>query len=265
MRKNKMSWMKWISYIFNKLVLILIFKNWYLIPFYVLNVHKYIRINKKLVMRNGYKIAFEDFHSLWPFKEVFLDNAYRLYPSSQELVILDLGANIGAFTLFASKTCPNSKIFSFEPSKSSYKILMRNLKNNGLVQNVSILNKAVGNRNAIRSMDESRESTMRRLSDLTSNRMDSTKVEVIKLDQFITNNSISVIDFMKIDIEGGEYEVIYSISKSMFKKIKTISLEYHNENRDKNGKTLQEYLENNGYFVIRTPENSKVGLIYASR
>ena len=61
-------------------------------------------------------------------------------------VVIDIGAHIGLFTLYASQFCNEGTIYSFEPVKENYELLLENVKSNNLEQ-VRIFNLAVSNSN----------------------------------------------------------------------------------------------------------------------
>ncbi|TRZ83777.1 FkbM family methyltransferase, partial [bacterium] len=61
-----------------------------------------------------------------------------------ESVILDCGANIGLFSLWAYHSSPSSLIYSFEPTKSTFEILEKNIKENKLDKNIYPFNVALG-------------------------------------------------------------------------------------------------------------------------
>jgi len=103
-------------------------------------------------------------------------------------------------------------------------------------------------------------------------------VETIALKDFFDGNGISKVDFLKIDCEGAEYEILYNCPQDVLRKIGKISMEYHNLNRmlekrglkasapkEYNGEELGLFLEKSGFNVTIRPRNKKRGMIYAKR
>ena len=59
----------------------------------------------------------------WTVKEVFVNNDYKIKSSKQPKIIIDIGANIGSFSIFAASKMPNAKIFGFEPLRGAFQQL----------------------------------------------------------------------------------------------------------------------------------------------
>src|SRR5579863_1407108 len=71
-----------------------------------------------LRLRRGEQIRFEELTDLKAFWQIFLRRVYRVRSTDRN--ILDLGANIGMFTLYAARSAPQARIFSFEPFPSTF-------------------------------------------------------------------------------------------------------------------------------------------------
>jgi hypothetical protein len=80
----------------------------------------------------------EEVKILW---HIFVRHCYRV--SGHESVILDLGANIGLFTLYAATAAPRARTYSAEPVPSTFSRLMQHLEANGLTGRVFPLNSAI--------------------------------------------------------------------------------------------------------------------------
>ncbi len=122
--------------------------------------------------------------------KVFISNEYRINRSKEKTVAIDIGANIGAFSVAWLRRNPNGVIYSYEPEPQNFAQLNKNLK----------LNKV----------------------DKRAVAMDS----VILEDQ-IERHGLKTIDFLKIDYEGSEYEILYGLKKSTVDKIRKIIVEAH--------------------------------------
>ncbi|WP_246942871.1 FkbM family methyltransferase [Bacillus pinisoli] len=119
-------------------------------------------------------------------------------------VIYDLGANIGNHTLYFSKYTNAEKIFAFEPSKETYKLLDENIKRNQL-KNVQALNLGVGNKTSKATLVANKENMGASFLTLS----DEGDIEVVSLDSL----DLPSPDFMKIDVEGFEYQVLSGATK----------------------------------------------------
>ena len=92
------------------------------------------------------------------------------------------------------------------------------------------------------------------------------KVQTISLNDFIKKNKLKKIDFLKMDCEGAEYEILYNLPKNVLNSIKKISMEYHNINETYNVTNLVAFLEKND-FEVNAIINKRAtsNLLYAKR
>ncbi len=128
-------------------------------------------------------------------------------------VIIDLGANIGYFTLLAAKLVgPRGKIFAFEPEPLNFRYLVKNIKINKL-GNVSAFQKAVSNKEGYTDLFvcgyDSGHHTINQESGIEAYRRSRSgetrkiKIETVTLDNFLREKTTAV-NVMKVDIEGAE-------------------------------------------------------------
>jgi len=138
-------------------------------------------------------------------------------------VVLDIGANIGYFTLIcASLVGKTGKVFAFEPEPKNFEILKKNVTENGY-DNVILENMALSNRKGIVDLYLSDESTgMHRIysSKLTSDKH--IKVNVTTLDEYF-QEQIPNIAFIKLDVEGSEFGVLQGM-KSILNKNRQLKM-----------------------------------------
>lgn len=138
-------------------------------------------------------------------------------------VYIDVGANIGYYSLVASRKY--EKIYAFEPIPQNYELLQKSLKENG-ISNVTLIPKCVGKVDDSTTMLTIYPHNMGICRDITATygseanvintNCPSTEfgpVEIISLDTFTYN--IQSIDFLKIDVEGFEFEVFKGFMKGL--------------------------------------------------
>ncbi len=118
-------------------------------------------------------------------------------------VVLDIGANIGDDTLeIARSVGAEGKVYAFEPDPDSFKLLKKNIRVNGY-ENVTLVNKAVSNRNGkIKLFISDNNKADHRIYDSKDNRK-YVVVDMVSIDSFFKNKKEKV-DFIKIDIQGAE-------------------------------------------------------------
>lgn len=182
--------------------------------------------------------------------------------------VLDIGANIGYFTLMLAKLVgPTGKVFAFEPDPRNISLLKKNIETNGY-QNVVVVPKAVSNVNEKCTLFTSQ-------STFGQNRIYEPKKtknqeyipiesETIFLDNFFMNNKkIENISFVKIDVEGAEKYVLEGMKNilSLNKNIKIFSeidLDFLNDAGSSYTEMI-EFLEKRGFTVFLVNEaNNKI-------
>jgi FkbM family methyltransferase len=144
----------------------------------------------------------------------------------KDMVFYDLGAHWGYFTLLASVAVgTGGKVYSFEPMQKNYARLKENINVNKLdiVESYKI---AASDKNGVVRFSDSEDSFansyMTKIS--ISNHL---LVETIKLDTFIYENNHMPPNFIKIDVEGAEFDVLKGAQKTINEFMPTISLSTH--------------------------------------
>lgn len=144
-------------------------------------------------------------------KELYIDHVYAPYLyDKKNLTIIDAGLNIGLFSLFASQFA--KQIYAFEPAKETFELAQLNIKDNN-VKNVKLINKGIGIKNEdVEFYNLANTTASNTMKDFKSQATSTEKVSLIRLDTFVKQEKIDKIDFLKLDIEGTEDEVIGSDS-----------------------------------------------------
>jgi FkbM family methyltransferase len=153
------------------------------------------------------------------FNQIFKRKLYDFDADTDTPFIIDAGANIGLATLFWKSKYPNASILCFEPSKSVFNSLKRNIVLNGL-SNVTIIDKALYYQEGIIEFN-----TNERLSgsiNLDKQLVEKYIVQTIKL----SNHLNQQVDLLKLDIEGAELEVLKE-SVHKLHLVKRLFVEYH--------------------------------------
>ena len=161
----------------------------------------------------------------------------RLLNSRDQLTFVDIGANSGKYTLMLKKYFPESTIYAFEPHPLSY----INLKNNcETIKGIMPLNFALGKFKEEKKLydidtngSEHASFFQNTLSDGDIKSVSSfeNNVKVETLDRIAKSHRIDCIDFLKIDTEGAELDIIMGGEKLLSeKKIKIIQLEFNMTN-----------------------------------
>lgn len=142
-------------------------------------------------------------------------------------VFIDIGANIGLYTLTAAQICKEGHVYAFEPFYENNKQLLFNLKKNKL--KVHCIEKAVSNHNnGLQLHYDNSELNLGTVSIINSGGQ-SHKVASITLDDFVALQKIERIDLIKIDIEGGEWDALLGMHEVLTHFAPTLLIEIDNE------------------------------------
>ncbi|MBT4121277.1 MAG: FkbM family methyltransferase [Candidatus Magasanikbacteria bacterium] len=179
------------------------------------------------------KITYRDDSDLSVIDEFFVDKMYRsidsIIPNLKD-PILDIGAHIGMFSLYASILNPDAKIISLEPEPENFKLLKQNLKQNHckniFTKQVALSHTQDTNINLYISKDTHTHSTFSKTDS-------SIEVNTTTLEKLITQNRLGRIGLLKMDIEGAEFEIIKNIKQDTWGKIQYLVIEYHESENNK--------------------------------
>jgi FkbM family methyltransferase len=171
---------------------------------------------------------------------------YHFETRKDEPRIIDCGANIGMSVLYFKRLYPGARITAFEPDGETFKLLKENIEANGL-KDVEIFNNAVCGREG--EVDFFYNTEVPGAQGMSTKKRDSlkgsAKVQAVVLSGYITED----IDFLKMDIEGSEGEVMEELAgKGRLKFIHEMAIEYHHADGD--GGSLSKFLgrlEDNGF------------------
>jgi FkbM family methyltransferase len=147
---------------------------------------------------------------------VFFAGTYDVRPSDR--FIVDAGANIGTFTLYALLHAPDARVVAIEPAPDTCARLRKLIEDHGLTSRCTIHQAALGVVEGATTMDLAPESQFR------STGVGTTEVKVITLDSVIQG---SETDLLKMDIEGAEYALLTPEPPECMKHVSRIDMEYH--------------------------------------
>jgi len=167
------------------------------------------------------------------YEESALTGEYDFHLKGCHLRILDIGANIGMYALWALKKYPYSKIYSYEPMPETFKYLERNTKWCRFA--VEVNNKAVSIQPSLTVKYD------RRYSHLAGSGGIGKEVIV----EGVHPKDLPEVDLVKIDVEGEEFNIVRNLN---LRTVKVIVMEIHSEEQIN---AIQDYLFECG-FVIRS-------------
>ena len=130
-------------------------------------------------------------------------------------IVLDIGANIGLFTILSEKA---KKIICIEPLKQAIPILKKNISENGLSKKTEVINAAVGKKGKLLIEVDKKLNLSRIVDKKNKNTYEIKSFNLKELTKKYKSN------MLRLDVEGYEYEILY---KKIPKEITKISLEFH--------------------------------------
>jgi FkbM family methyltransferase len=157
---------------------------------------------------------------LFMYREIFHEQIYKFVSKNNPPHIIDCGSNIGLSVLYFKYLYPNAKIIAFEPDPEIFNILESNLRAFGY-QGITLHQKAVWNCDNVMPFF-SEGSVGGRLSNQIDDGQKLIKVSTVRLKDYLEDH----IDFLKIDIEGAEIEVIEDCAE-LLRNVEHLFVEYH--------------------------------------
>ncbi len=208
---------------------------------------------------------------IWSVKETFLDRFYERFGTVVDAGwnIIDIGGGIGDFSIFAAMKFPENRVFAFEPTPDSFRLLKENLVLNN-INNVQAFPDAIWSESVDISIDASSKEPVQFTSQPIndgSSIADRLVVHGLSLKDAFQNLGIGQCDLMKIDCEGAEFEILFHTSDVLLDKIDRIVMEYHDNVGCHTHFDLEKYLAEKGYSVKITPNfvHPYLGYLYAAR
>jgi FkbM family methyltransferase len=223
-----------------------------------------------ITLNNGIQFEVRTLMDAWVIKETCLDKDYESNGVTVQdgWTVIDIGAGLGDFAVYMAKTRPNSKVIGIEPFGESFALLKRNAARNH-VTNIVPLQVAVASKpgelvlaqTGAAVQHTTTGSSKQGSSDVTHS------VKALTIAQILDADSVGHCDFLKMDCEGGEYDIILNSDPSVFARIQRIAMEYHDGFTTHNHTDLEQHLIKLGYRVRTTknPVHNYLGFLYAER
>lgn len=143
-------------------------------------------------------------------KEIFVREEYKVDLKNSPKTIVDLGSNIGASVVYFALKYPDATIYAFEPDPKNYKLLSQNiLPFKNIVPYHGAISQDGKNLKLFVYGASSLSSSIRQRAD----NQEFVEVPSKTFDQFVAEHDITVVDFMKFDIEGAELETFRASQK----------------------------------------------------
>ncbi len=207
---------------------------------------------------------------VWSIKETFLDRFYEKYGFTIQpgWKILDVGAGIGEYTVFAAVMRPESQVFSFEPFPQSFALMQENLRLNR-VSNAQAFDQAIGGATGEMVLDLAGGEPLQFQSFRTQAAPvgKGLSVSALSLADAFAMLELETCDLLKLDCEGAEYSILFDTPRTVLQLIQRIVMEYHDHVVQYTHQDLARFLDEQGVEVetFRNPVHSYLGYLRAVR
>lgn len=240
------------------------FKNWWLYLSYKYGLTEV----EPLIFetRNGV-IVEVPLRLLQTFKEIFMDECY-LAGLERSIVpgatIIDIGANVGYFSLFAVSNFSAGRVLAYEPIPVNFAQLQQHGKlnnNNNLLCFPQAVAGAAGEITLLLDPKDSFTTSATVFAQAKTNGS-LLRVSCTTLPDIMDNNNIEKCDLLKMDCEGAEYDIFYNCPSPYLKRIDQIAMEVHQgEKENQNIEALIDFFHEQGFATRRRP----IGMLWAWR
>ena len=213
-------------------------------------IKKYLieRCKTNEIVVNGYKMLLDE-------NDLLRLSLFDYDPIETEIVktnvkkndiVVDVGANIGYYTLLMAKN--HASVFSYEPEPQNFDLLKKNVILNNFSSNVKLYNKAVSNFHGYSKLVLSDHST-------GQHKLEKNRFGTKSIDVEVTKLELDKIDFAKIDVEGTELLVLQGMKTLPNKML----IEFNSKNLKESGSNYEDFFNFLEKYTIK--EISKKGII----
>jgi FkbM family methyltransferase len=201
-------------------------RGWLAADYLELRARRAVQRPPRLARFLGHRVGYRDFDALIGlYEEVYLRRHYPFRPKRPDPLVIDCGANIGVATLYVKAIAPDARVVAFEPDPDAYRILTDNVARNRLggVQCVPVAVAAREGRERLRvpaaALDGGATLRLAEGAGWTE-----VEVSTAPLSPWLTEP----VDFLKLDIEGAELEVLEEIAAAgALDLVAEIAVEHH--------------------------------------
>lgn len=177
------------------------------------------------------------------FEKIQLDYCEKFI--KEDSCILDIGANIGIYSFHYAKIARKGLVIAFEPGFQAFQLLTRNVQT---FSNVVPLNVAVSDITGTVDFFEAKDSAYSGLSDTGRNQIvEVRKVLCYRPDELLKSLNLPNVDFIKIDVEGFEDQVLNGLMETISQFKPVILCEICERNSGKDPEVTIQKLINNDY------------------
>ncbi len=188
--------------------------------------------------------------------EIWKENVYEVKDThfNRGGVVIDIGANIGTFSVYAANF--GATVYAIEPEPHNLESLRKNININDMENKINVCPYAITDfKGTVVINDMGGGSTIK------DDGIFGAEVEAMPLNNFFELYHINEVDVLKIDVEGAEVEIILGASKENLQKCKYITMEFDIRSGNKMGDMVQKLSETHHVRTMGSWERG--GMIWA--
>lgn len=196
--------------------------------------------------------------------ELFCRHTYGTRFDGQ--VVVDVGISNGDSSLYFAVSGAQ-RVIGLEPFPDSFRLAVENVKANALEGVVHPIHAALAGSSGRASLRVSSRHPNANALQPTDARSeagpdfdDAVEIPTVTLDDLVAQESLERIDFLKLDCEGAEYEILGGLSPAVAARIGRIRLEFHRGLQD-----LPAVLQRLGFRIVHVSSSGPYGLLEATR
>jgi FkbM family methyltransferase len=217
-------------------------------------------------LRNGLRLAMRPGTlDAAVFKEVFVHRLYapRGFEIGPRDVVVDVGAHIGCFSIFAARAASEGRVLAFEPAPANFALLTHNLELNAL-RHVEASPQAVSGAAGPRELRLSLNTGGHSFHAIESAAPVSVvEVSATTLVDVMRERRLSRIDLLKMDCEGEEYGILESCPDDLLRRIRRLAMEVHDLDETRNAARLARRLTARGLDVRHDAKPDGTSMMWA--
>jgi FkbM family methyltransferase len=204
------------------------------------------------------------FHRIWG-RQVYVPSGYEIRPGD---TVVDVGANVGVFTLWAASRSPGVAVIALEPSPTVCRYLQDNVSRNA-AGNVTVYQAACGARTGKATLYVQGYETNNSLYPRDvwgSDYAPGYEVDVVTLDDVFALSGVTRCDLLKMNCEGGEYDALFGCTADALGRVQRVAMEYHIGRQERTPDEIADLLRHAGFTVeLRPLHDGEGGYLYATR
>lgn len=219
----------------------------------------------------GNAIYVESVEEFFIINEVFVEEEYK-FNTSNKVIVLDIGTNIGTAALYFSALKNVEKIYCFEPVETTFNQAKYNFSINEKASKIAVFNNfglGKNDRNETFLFDKKVKGNTGLRGKMSNSYSNNTTTEEVEVKIKCASTQIQTIleanpnskFVVKMDCEGAEYEIFENLTPTILSSIDIYMIEWH----DKGKEVLEEKLLKNGFNLFLKELAPNAGIILASK